>query len=217
MWDGVTRAATLKHEEVARRQQLADAARACDWRAVLCLLAQGSHLINSTRPDGRSWYTVLHQAAYGGAPVGVVEELLGLGAWRTLRTAHGERALDIAERLGREHLRAVLSPVIRYPVGWERLQGIQQHFHALIRTRAERLVREHALRLPELDPLRELVEPRLWFAVPGMYGGFEFWLDAAHGGEAVLFVESWSRVVGGSGQRHVVGPFGSLLLDEGFV
>ena len=48
------------------------------------------------RPGGHSRYTVLHQAAHGGAPVAVVEQLLALGAWRTIRTACGERPVDVA-------------------------------------------------------------------------------------------------------------------------
>ena len=67
----------------------------------------------------------------------------------------------------------------------------QAHFHTVIRGRAERLVEEHGLRLPELEPLLELDPAEMWFAVPGMYGG--------------------------SGQRHEITPGGSQLVDEGFV
>jgi hypothetical protein len=49
-----------------------------------------------------------------------------------------------------------------------------------------------------------------------MYGGFYYRLDAA-GVDAKLISESWSRVVGGSGQRHEVTSEGSRLVDEGFV
>jgi hypothetical protein len=215
-WDGVTRAATLKPQAAAARHRLADAAKAYDWDTVLALLAQNSQLINSTRPDGSSLYTLLHQAAHGDAPAGVVAELLGLGAWRTLRSAQGERPLDIAVRQGHRHLCELLEPVFQHAVPLEALQQIQQHFHALIRSQAEQFVREHALRLPELEPLCEMVEPKLWFAVPGMYGGFHFWLDQV-AGDAVLVAESWCRVVAGSGQRHLISPHGSLLLAEGFV
>jgi hypothetical protein len=72
------------------------------------------------------------------------------------------------------------------------------------------------LRLPELEPLLELDRPAMWFPVPGMYGGFSYELSAISGGP-VLISESWCRVVGGSGQRHLVSPHGSLLLEEGFV
>jgi hypothetical protein len=56
----------------------------------------------------------------------------------------------------------------------------------------------------------------MWFPVPGMYGGFSYRLEAA-GVEAKLVSESWSRVVGGSGQRHEVTSEGSRLVEEGFV
>jgi hypothetical protein len=216
VWDGVTKAGTLKPEEAERRQRLADAAKAYDWQAMLALLAQNSQLVNTTRPGGQSLYTALHQAAHGGAPVEVVEQLLSLGAWRTLRSAQSERPVDIAERLGHMHLRELLTPALQHNVALEALQPIQQHFHAVIRERADQHVQEHMLRLPELEPLLELTEPKLWFAVPGMYGGFHFWLDQI-AGDAVLIAESWHRVVEGSGQRHLISPHGSLLLAEGFV
>ena len=65
------------------------------------------------------------------------------------------------------------------------------------------------------EPLREVESVRIWFAVPGMYGGFAYELRAE--GEPHLLVESWSRVVGGSGQRHVIGAGGTRLVAEGFV
>jgi hypothetical protein len=216
VWDGVTKADSLKPEQAERRQRLAGTAKAYDWGTLLALLEQDSQLINSTRPGGSSLYAVLHQAAHGGASAGVVEELLRLGAWRTLPTAQGERPIDIAERQGHMHLRELLKPVLQHDIPLEALQPIQQHFHALIRERADQFVQEHALRLPELEPLLEMAEPRLWFAVPGMYGGFHYWLDQI-AGDAVLITDSWCRVVEGSGQRHLISPHGSLLLAEGFV
>ena len=52
----------------------------------------------------------------------------------------------------------------------------------------------------------------LWVPYPGMYGGFSLSL---HRGR--LFVESWSRVAGGSGQAHVITESGCVLVEEGFV
>jgi hypothetical protein len=216
VWDGITLLETLRDEAAAVRQQLADSAKAYDWSAVLALLARHRDLVNVTRPGGHSLYTVLHQAAHGGAPPNVVEQLLALGAWRTLRAAQGERPVDIAERRGHSHLLGLLTPVLQREVPPDLLQAIQRHFHAVIRERAEEMVREHALRLPELEPLLEMSEPKLWFPVPGMYGGFSFWLDQI-AGDPVLVAESWCRVVGGSGQRHLISPYGSLLVAEGFV
>ena len=54
---------------------------------------------------------------------------------------------------------------------------------------------------------------RVWFGVPGMYGGFSITLmDGLY-----LYVVSWIRVVGDSGQAHVVTHAGATLVDEGFV
>lgn len=142
--------------------------------------------------------------------------MIGLGAWRTLRNARGERPLDVAERRGHRHLLAILTPVYRHHVPRESIVRLQAHFHAVIRGRAERLVVEQQLRLPELEPLLELDPPEMWFPVPGMAGGFSYRLDA-DGVRVKLVSESWCRVVGGSGQRHEITSGGSRLVDEGFV
>ncbi len=194
IWDGVTRLESLTEDAAAIRQQLADAAKSYNWDAVLALLARQGDLINCTRLGGRSLYTVLHQAAHGGAP----------------------RPVDIAQRREQVQLVPLLEPVLQRDIPSNVLQSIQQHFHAVIRERAEQLVREHELRLPELEPLLEMSEPKMWFSVPGMYGGFHYWLDLI-AGDAVLVAESWCRVVGGSGQRHLISRYGSLLIAEGFV
>jgi hypothetical protein len=96
------------------------------------------------------------------------------------------------------------------------LQAIQRHFHEVIRGRAAELIDRHNLTLPELAPLLAAEEPTGWFPVPGMYGGFDYRLEG-EGREARLVVESWCRVVGGSGQRHEVTVAGSRLVEEGFV
>jgi hypothetical protein len=52
--------------------------------------------------------------------------------------------------------------------------------------------------------------------VPGLYGSFNYRL-AADGVEAMLISDSWSRVSGGSGQRHEITSSGAILVAEGFV
>ena len=215
-WDGITSAGSLKEEAVQIRQALADAARHADWATVFDLLTEHRDWINSTRLDGSSWYTPLHQAAWHGAPVAVVRRLIRLGAWRTHQNARGERAVDVAERRGHHHLLHTLAPEYRHHVPHGVLLRIQTRFRAVIRGRAERLVEEQKLRLPELEPLLELDRPAMYFAVPGMYGGFSYRLESA-GVQAKLVSESWCRVVGGSGQRHEITSGGSQLVDEGFV
>jgi hypothetical protein len=138
-------------------------------------------------------YKIENWAAYGGAPLEVVVKLLRLGAWRTLQNARGERPVDVAERQGHQHLLGTLTPVLqrRVPIGV--LLKIQSHFHDVIRGRAvEGNLQLDALRLPELEHLLEIgtgAEP-VWFAVPGMYGGFAYSLRT-DGVEAALVSESW--------------------------
>lgn len=215
-WSGITRAETLRSEAVIARSKLADAAREFRWSRVLELVAENPELVNGSRPDGRSLYAPLHQAAHGGAPVEVARRLVDLGAWRTLQNARGERPVDVAVRMGQVHLLGDLEPVYKHKVPLGVLLKIQSHFHEVIRGRADALVKQHALRLPELEPLLELDQPEIWFSVPGMYGGFSYRLESA-GVEAKLVAESWCRVEGGSGQRHEITSEGSQLVEEGFV
>lgn len=216
VWDGFTRSETFNERGVRVRQELADCTKNYDWPAVLAILSDHPNLVNVTRPGGRTLYAPLHQAAHGGAPVGVIQRMLELGAWRTLQNARGERPVDIASKRGQRHLMAILEPVLKREVPLGILLKLQSRFHEVIRERASHLVEQHALRLPELEPLLELEHPQTWFAVPGMYGGFSYRLEKA-GVEPKLITESWCRVVDGSGHRHEITPAGSRLVEEGFV
>jgi len=113
-------------------------------------------------------------------------------------------------------LLTTLAPQYNHKVPLGVLLKIQMHFHAIILERERPLIEQHRLRLPELEPLLELDEPKMWFPVPGMYGGFSYWFEVC-GVKAELVSESWCRVVGGSGQRHIMSSAGSRLVDEGFV
>jgi len=216
VWDGLTRHESLGEDSVRVRQRLAAAAKDSDWTRVLAVLAEHPELVNTTRPGGSSLYAPLHQAAHGGAPVEIVQRLIGLGAWRTLQNVRGERPVDIAERRRHLHLLGILAPDLKRRVPLGILLTVQAHFHAVIRGRAEKEVREHELRLPELEPLLEFDDLQVWFAVPGMTGGFSYRLEA-EGVEAKLVSESWSRVVQGSGERHEITSAGSRLVEAGFV
>ena len=215
-WDGITLPGTVTEDAAECRSELASAAHAYIWSRVLDLLRDHPELVNSSRPGGTSWFAPLHQAAHGGAPLDVIRQLLELGAWRTLQNARGERPVDVADRMGHQNLVDTLEPVYRHRVPVGVLLKIQSHFHDVIRGRASELVKEHALRLPELEPLLELETPKVWFAVPGMYGGFSYSLES-FGVEAKLVAESWCRIAGGSGQRHEITSEGSRLVEEGFV
>jgi hypothetical protein len=213
-WDGITRAKTISDEWAAARGKLAYSARAHDWRGVFEVLGEFPGMVNCSRLGGVALYSPLHHAAWRGADRAVVERLIAYGAWRTLRTARGERPVDIAARKGRTHLLEVLEPVYRRRVPAGTLAKLQAHLHEVIRGRVDDLVRAEALRLPELEPLLELANPCVYFPVPGMYGGFEYTLQAA-GANSTLAVDSWCRVCGGSGQRHLITAAGSTLIEDG--
>lgn len=215
-WDGITKSEVLRDDEVVIRHALADAAKQYNWKKTFEILDKRPDLLNVTRPDGRSLYSPLHQSAHGNAPVEVVQKMLDMGAWRTLRNADDERAVDIAKRKGHHCLVQLLEPVYKTHISHTTLHKIQIHFHEIILGRAGDLVKKFRLRLPELEPLLEIEPPRMWFPVPGMYGGFSYWFDG-EGKNAKLISESWCRVVGGSGQRHEITSREGKLVDQGFV
>lgn len=210
-WDGLTRIEDLKANAASLRQEIADAAKFYDWPSLMQLLENNPYLINNCRPGGQSLYSPLHQAAHGDAPINVVNTMIGLGAWRTLCNAYGERPVDIAKAKGHTHLFDLLKPVLKRDVPFGVLMRIQSQFHGVIMDRAEKLIQEHKLRLPELSPLLELEKPEMWFAVPGMYGGFSFHLQG-EGTSVKLVSESWCRVVEGSEQRHEINSRGVTLV-----
>lgn len=96
------------------------------------------------------------------------------------------------------------------------LQRITAHFHDTIRRRAGTLIAEQRLELPSLEGVPGSEDRAAWFPVPGMYGGFEYWLEIRPEAPQ-LICESWCRVVEGSGQRHCITEEGAELVDEGFV
>lgn len=212
-WSGVLDASALKAPVVASASRLADAAKNGDWDRVLAAVSGTDRSLtpNDWRPGGASLYTPLHQAAWHGAPLPVVERLIDMGAWRTLRTEKGQRALDIAAEKEHRQLLGILEPVIHRHVDPNSLDRLDLHLAALIETRIRPQI-ETRLRHPACEVLTEIPEGTLWYPVPGMYGGFNVELREHH-----LYVESWSRVVGGSGQAHVVTAQGSTLVNEGFV
>ncbi len=214
VWDGITRYTTLSEAAGHARRELADAAKGGEWNVVIRVLDEYPVFINAARPESPSLFAPLHQAAYGGASDLVVKGLLERGAWRTLRTARGERAVDVAQRRGHRALLDVLAPVLRHAVPVEDLAAIQTHFHRVICGRAAEQVANEALRLPELEPLVEL-DTQAWFAIPGMYGGFKYWLEA-RGDDWSLVTESWRRLVDGSEQRHRISTRGVVLERDGF-
>ena len=227
-WDGITRSENLDPDYVPHRHHLFDAAERHDWPGMFGLLAEwkkdrhinlyGNININIVRPDDPSWYTLLHHAALGNAPTEVVEELLSLGHFRSVRCAAGERPVDIARGLGHRHLIPLLEPEVLHPVTDEKLTALQHHFHQLILENGlGHKLNKDGLRLPPLELLLERDDRMMTFLVAHMSGGwvyrleelaFPIWMEFTKK-QWVLLARSFVRLVDWEG-LYVVTSFGSL-------
>lgn len=209
-WPGVIDPEALSAGFVAERHRLADAARAGEWPGVLEALDSSHWLtVNQWRIGGDSWFAPLHQAAWRGAPRSVVEELLRRGAWRSLRTADGDRPVDLAARRGHDHLADMLAVADLEPDEMRRHDAWDRHLAALIGERTAHLDPVRLRPVPTELLARESI-PRLWLAYPGMYGGF----GITRAGDR-LRVTSTSRIAGGWGQEHEITEAGCELVAEG--
>ena len=209
--DGLDERTRAPYWRIGIRHDLADAARSYDWPRVLGILDDHPDCVNASRPGGRACYAPLHQAAHGGASVPVVRRLLRMGAWRTLRTRSGERPIDVARWRGHHDLVPLLTPVYRRRrVPLDVLRRMQRHLHAVFRE--HRPGRAPCLRLPEIEPLLEMGRERVYFEVPGMYGGFEYWLED-DGADPRLHVRTFRRIIN-CDLRYEVTPRGWRLVGE---
>lgn len=202
----------VKPAFVEARDRLADAAKTADWESVFAMVDRGDAGINDWRVGGESWFSPLHQAAWHGASVAVVRGMLDRGAWRTLRAASGDRPLDIARERGKAHLLEALTPTFAHPLRAAEVDAINARLAELVTDAASRSA-ERIMPIRHLD-IAGLTESggTVWFPIPGMYGGFSIELFKRR-----LHVESWSRVVGGSGRAYVITADRTTLVDEGFV
>ena len=234
VWRGIVDPELLFDDVVSASHQLADAAKIGNWSTVFDLLDDPEQLvdINSWRPGGAAWFTVLHQAAWHGAPNEVAAELIRRGALTSLTDAWGRTAYDVryerdlrANRpkdvaaqqrkslvLRTRYLKPQPSPLAPRVIG-----ALNWHLGDVIDSRIRGVLYEgrdprRGLRYPPVGILHEVPGQRLWFPVPGMYGGFDIRLA-----EDFLDVKSWCRIVGGSGQAHLITTGGAILSKEGFV
>jgi hypothetical protein len=233
IWRGIVDPELLYDDVVSASHELADAAKIGDWSTVFDLLDDPEERIeiNSWRPGGKALFTVLHQAAWHGAPNEVAAELIRRGALRSLPDAWGRTAYDVREERDLRasdpkdvaaQQRKSLVLRTRYlkpqpsPLASRVIRALDWHLGDVIDGRIRGVLYDgrdprRVLRYPPVRILHELPGQRLWFPVPGMYGGFEITLV-----KDFLDVKSWSRVVGGSGQAHVITPQGAILVDAGF-
>ena len=211
-WPGVMDTEALEAGHFKQVDRLADAAKAGNWTEVFRLLGSSRRLsVNQWRIGGKSWFTPLHQAAWLGASADVVRQLIRLGAWPSLRNADGDRAVDIAAKLGHHHLLEPLA--VREPKenDLRKFGAWDRHLAELIAERTRTLRPVEYRRVPtEVVEVEQLES--LWFGYPGMYGGFAVSISRSR-----LFVESWSRIVGGSRQAHVITEEGCALVEAGSV
>ncbi|MCJ1254365.1 hypothetical protein MMC24_002180 [Lignoscripta atroalba] len=172
------------------RDALANASYCGDWWRVFNLIDQAMvhykeiwvNCIRMTRSPEQipSGYTALHQAAYHGASVELVQKLLDLGAWRTARTIEDpdKTPLDVARKHGWQHLYGILAPVIRHTLPPNTLAALQNHFHHLVHSKDQGSVIGPGVRLPDLSLLTEFEEAELWFPIPNQSGtGYLIMLD----------------------------------------
>ncbi|KAI0873246.1 hypothetical protein GGS24DRAFT_517778 [Hypoxylon argillaceum] len=170
------------------RHQLSDAAFLGSWPDVWEILQEARDRFNESwinavrmkpyaKGDAMSFWTPLHQAVYMSAPLIVVQRLIDLGAFRTLRTRWTEferlnmTPLELAYDLEETDLEDVLCPVIRNPVPVEILAQLQQSFHDLIERQIVDLADLSKLYLPLLEPLTELYMSAVWFPIQCKHPG----------------------------------------------
>lgn len=90
-------------------------------------------------------------------------------------------------------------------------------FHRHIRERVAEFNVPAPVSLPSLEDLVNSGQGKAsWFVVPGMYGGFRYKLGGTKK-RPLIDVESWSRVIQGSGARYTVSGDAIVLIEEGFV
>jgi hypothetical protein len=215
-WCGVIKSDTFSKNERSIRKDLEQVIKTHKWDEVFTIFEKRPDLINAALLDNSSWYAPIHQLTAENSPIEVIEKLINMGAWRTFKTSDGYKAIDIANKKEYQHLANLLEPVYRHTANIQLLSKIQKHFHQVIIGRIKVISEWQSFRLPDLEILLEIEEPSMWFPVPGMYGGFNYLL-VFKGKTVKLISESWSRVVGGSGERHEITSKGSKLVEEGFV
>jgi hypothetical protein len=92
------------------------------------------------------------------------------------------------------------------------LPALQTRFHSWLRDRVGALIEKHQLQLPDLATLAGKPESNgNHFPIPGMYGGFYYWLER-EGADAQLMVLSFSRIVGGSEPFYEITVGGCRLI-----
>ncbi|CAL4181770.1 unnamed protein product [Meganyctiphanes norvegica] len=205
-------------------EKMSDLSQSQNWKELFKFLdgvteevLKHKDYINHTRLPGDETtqpklITPLHYASYGKAPKNIIENLLSLGASKTLKTAEGQTAYDIAVHMNMpQDTLDILQVPEDIRKNEEGIKKMEKGLHETILGRSKSLIDKHNMQLPQLSFLYEFGD--FWFPIPGMYGGFHV-RKCDQGVET----ESWCRVAGGSGQRHLIDREGNVILtEEGFV
>ncbi len=109
------------------------------------------------------WFTPLHQAAWQGVPLSVVEKLLELGAWRSMPTCDGRTAFDIAMERKHTWLLEALRP-LPSPLDGECIAALDHHFAEFMMEKSPTLF-ENKVRLPPVAILHECPK-HVFFRIP---------------------------------------------------
>ncbi len=212
-----------------KRHELANAVYAGEWDHAFQLLAQaktlyGQSWVNCIRfrtsdldrePSG---YTPLHQAAYFGAPIEVVQKFVELGAWRTARSMRGgdNTPLDVVQVPEWHPLHRTLMPIIRHTVPSKTLDELQHRLHSLIfsEMRDDPKFHSRQMRPPDLYVLTELAVPAMWFPVDPdiQVRGFFFRLDGRE-----LLVKSCNIHGKYSNRQYRISVEGCLPIHEAVI
>jgi Ankyrin repeats (many copies) len=227
-WPGTLDAKFLPPKMRLEGNRLAGFAKAGDWPEVFMVLDDERDWVvpYQWRPGGKEWFTVLHQAAWHGAPDHIVDKLIKRGALRSLRDAKGRLPIDVACQQDHPQLIPKLKPP-KPAVHPELLSQMNAPLNELIYGFGPDLVGESnplgakkpgdvlrkILRCPPVEILPELPRQRLWFPIPGTEAGFRVTLL-----QGFLEVVSWSAELKGfTLPTHVVTPTQILPVDSGFI
>lgn len=186
IWFGDTYREGFSKEYLDLRDSLSDAAYRGDFDEVFRVLKivedlYGESWVNAPRlgidPSMTSGWAPIHQSAFMCASLANVQQLLEIGASKTLRTNWTDAnellyvdlcALEIAQEHGYSHLLEILEPRIKNLVPHSALDKVQSAFHQLIKSDLTTFANQEHLRLPELAMLTDMEIPEMWFPLKSL-------------------------------------------------
>ena len=202
-WNGITKPGIYSKDYENTVQIMFSKLKNSEWSSVIEIASADINLVNCVRPGSDSFYTILHGAARIGAPIEVIEKIIELGAFRTMKTKNGETAFDLAIKYGNDELVPLLIPKLNFESEQNTLKLIEKNLHLLITKETEGLIYKHLLRLPDINVLLEIQQyDMVYFPIPGMMGGVFFSFNVKNN-NALLYVQIESRMWGGADYYEV--------------